>query len=226
MCYGADMGRDASNSSDDRRVRMVRRQIESRGVRDPQVLAAMREVARERFVPERELQWAFDDHPLPIGRGRTISQPYIVALMTEALKIRPEHRVLEIGAGCGYQSAVLARLCRELCALERDPALAGRARATLEELGVENVDLRCGDGYCGWPEDGVEFDGILAACAADHVPQTLLDQLRAPGRMVLPLGEGLVQDLCLIERGADGDITRRSLGYVRFVPMVPGLGGG
>jgi len=205
------------------RVRMVRRQIEARGVRDARVLEAMRDVPRERFVPENERQWAFDDHPLPIGRGQTISQPYIVALMTEALRLRPEHRVLEVGSGCGYQSAVLARLCREVCALERDPVLVRRARATLEDLGVENVDLRCGDGFAGWPEVGSEFDGILVACAADHMPEALLGQLRAGGRMVVPLGEGGVQDLCLVERSPEGELVRRSLGYVRFVPMVPGL---
>ena len=208
---------------EDRRVRMVRRQIEARGVRDARVLAAMREVPRERFVPENERQWAFDDHPLPIGRGQTISQPYIVALMTEALQLRPEHRVLEVGSGCGYQSAVLARLCREVCALERDPVLVRRARAILEELGITNVDLRCGDGFAGWPEENAEFDGILVACAADRMPETLLGQLRAGGRMVIPVGAGGVQDLCLVERQPGGELVQRSLGYVRFVPMVPGV---
>jgi len=218
------MKQDPASEHAEQRKRMVREQIEARGIRDARVLAAMREVPRERFVPESERSWAFDDHPLPIGRGQTISQPYIVALMTEALKLRPGHRSLEIGAGCGYQSAILARLCREVCALERDPVLAERARETLTDLGIENVDLRCGDGFAGWPEEGAEFDAILVACAADRMPEALLAQLRAPGRMVIPLGAaGGVQDLCLVERHEDGETTQRSLGSVRFVPMVPGV---
>jgi protein-L-isoaspartate(D-aspartate) O-methyltransferase len=208
----------------DARAWMVRRQIENRGVRDPRVLAAMREVPRERFVPDDESPWAFDDHPLPIGHGQTISQPYIVALMTEALALEPHHRALEIGAGSGYQSAILARLCRHVCALERDPMLAAHARVTLTELGVANVDLRCGDGFEGWPEPDTGFDAILIACATRRAPHVLLDQLAAPGRMVVPLGPpGEVQDLRLIERGADGRLAQQSLGLVRFVPMVPGV---
>lgn len=215
---------DPPDPSAGRRDRMVRRQIESRGIRDPRVLAAMRDVPREQFVPPDETRYAFDDHPLPIGRGQTISQPYIVALMTEALALEPHHRVLEIGAGCGYQSAILARLCREVCALERDPILADQAMVTLSTLGITNVDLRCGDGFAGWPDPGPPFDAILTACAAESVPGPLLAQLAAPGRLVIPLGAaGGVQELLCLEKPADGQTTPHSLGPVRFVPMVPGV---
>ena len=207
-----------------RRDQMVRQQIESRGIEDPRVLAAMRDVPRERFVPAAETRFAFDDHPLPIGRGQTISQPYIVALMTEALHLQPHHRVLEIGTGCGYQSAILARLCREVCALERDQLLTEQAQSTLASLGIENIDLRCGDGFAGWPGPGPVFDAILTACAADSVPSSLLDQLAAPGNMVLPIGEpAAVQELLRFEKSGSGEITRHSLGRVRFVPMVRGV---
>ncbi len=208
------------------RAEMVRRQIEARGVRNLRVLEAMRQVPRERFVPADEVPWAFDDRPLPIGHGQTISQPYIVALMTEALALAPEHQALEVGAGSGYQSAVLARLCRQVCALERDPALAARARATLRALGVGNVDLRCGDGCEGWPRPEARFDAILVACAARRTPPALLDQLAAPGRLVIPLGGGgEAQELLVFERQPDGSTRRRSLGAVRFVPLVPGVAG-
>jgi len=217
-------GMDPPDPSDPCRERMVRRQIESRGIRDARVLAAMRQIPREHFVPPDEARFAFDDHPLPIGRGQTISQPYIVALMTEALELESDHRVLEIGAGCGYQSAVLARLCREVCALERDPLLADQAVAKLAALGIDKIDLRCGDGFAGWPEPGPPFDAILTACAAETVPEPLLEQLAAPGRLVIPLGpSGGVQDLLCLIRSADGQTTRHSLGLVRFVPMVPGV---
>lgn len=208
-------------SMNEERSVMVRGQIEARGIRDPRVLAAMREVPREEFVPATERAWACSDHPLPLGHGQTISQPYIVALMTEALALRPTDRVLEVGAGSGYQSAVLARMVERVCALEYDSELAAGATRALARLGVANVDLRCGDGREGWPEPGSEFDAILVACAATEVPPRLLAQLAPGGRMVLPLGEpDAIQRLVLIERPATGPPVRRDLGSVRFVPML------
>jgi protein-L-isoaspartate(D-aspartate) O-methyltransferase len=207
------------------REQMVREQLEARGIVDGRVLAAMRRVPRERFLSPAQVPHAYDDCPLPIGRGQTVSQPFIVALMTEALELRPTDRVLEVGAGCGYQSAVLACVAGEVCALERDPALAEEARLTLSGLGFHQVEVRCGDGYEGWPAPGPRFDAILIACAPLEPPPRLLAQLAPGGRMVLPLGEEWgVQELVLLKRRADGALGRTKLGSVRFVPMVRGAG--
>jgi len=200
---------------------MVREQIEARGIRDPRVLLAMREIPREAFVPPAQAPFACDDGPLPIGRGQTISQPYIVALMTEALALRPTDRVLEIGAGSGYQSAVLSRLVGHLCAIERDPLLTDSARQVLARLGIRNVDLRCADGRHGWPEEGSEFDAILIACAAAAPPPALLAQLAPGGRMILPVGApDTIQQLLCLRRDPHGKLFTQDHGAVRFVPMV------
>lgn len=196
---------------------MVREQIESRGVRDPRVLAALRAVPRHRFVPEAYRSRAYEDGPLPIGAGQTISQPYIVAVMTELLRPEPGDRVLEIGTGSGYQAAVLARLVERVYSIEIVPELAARARAALAELGVSNVEVFVGDGFRGLPEHA-PFDGILLTAAPGEVPQPLLDQLAVGGRMVAPVG-GIDQDLRVIERTAHGLETTR-LFPVRFVPFV------
>ncbi len=202
---------------------MVRQQIESRGVRDPRVLDAMRAVEREQFLPPEDRGLAYDDRPLPIGGGQTISQPYIVARMTELLELPDDGEVLEIGAGCGYQTAVLAQIAGRVRAIERDAGLAAFARATLESLGYRRIDLRHGDGVLGWPEPGAAFDGILVACAAPEVPPALLAQLRPGGHLVMPLGEPAeVQELIRVRKDADGTLEIRSDGPVRFVPMVGG----
>ena len=207
--------------SDQARGQMVREQMEARGIRDRRVLLAMREIPREAFVPPDQVPFAFDDRPLPIGRDQTISQPYIVALMTEALALGPDDRVLEIGAGSGYQSAVLSRLVDHVCALERDPLLADSARQALASLGIRNVDLRCGDGYDGWPEQDSEFDAILIACAAVAAPPNLLAQLAPGGRMILPIGApDTVQQLVCLRRDRNGRLSIEDHGAVRFVPMV------
>ncbi len=195
---------------------MVERQIEARGVKDPRVLEAMRKVPRHRFVPEKLRSQAYDDEPLPIGAGQTISQPYIVAYMTEKLGLLPTDRVLEIGTGSGYQAAVLAELCDSVFTIEIIPELSERARRVLTELGYKNIQFKIGDGYMGWPEKA-PFDAIMVTAAPDHIPQPLIDQLKVGGRMVIPVGD-FFQDLYLVTKTEKGFKKKRIL-PVRFVPM-------
>ncbi|SRR6266545_1985793 len=203
------------------RQRMVREDIEARGVRLPAVLEAMRATPRHLFVPSASAGLAYADHPLPIGHGATISQPYIVALMTELLAPARRHRVLEVGTGSGYQAAVLARLVGHVYSVELVPDLARSARQRLAGLGVGNVTVRTGDGYTGWPEEA-PFDGIILTAAPPEVPRALIDQLAARGRLVAPVGGSWNQELVVIEKRRDGSLRRWSEGGVRFVPMVPG----
>jgi len=199
------------------RERMVREQIAARGVRDARVLEAMRKVPRHLFVPAELQMFAHADGPLPIGHGQTISQPYIVAFMTEALQLKPDDRVLEIGTGSGYQAAVLAELVKETYSIEIVEPLAKQAGVRLQQLGYTNVHLRVGDGYRGWPE-AAPFDAIMVTAAPDHIPQPLIEQLREGGRLVLPVGR-YEQDLVLIRR-TSGGIKRQTILPVRFVPMI------
>jgi protein-L-isoaspartate(D-aspartate) O-methyltransferase len=199
------------------RERMVAQQIEARDVRDPRVLAAMRKVPRHLFVPPSLAEEAYDDHPLPIGEGQTISQPYIVALMTELLGLKGGERVLEVGTGSGYQAAVLAEIAGEIYSIEILEPLARSAAATLAELGYGSVKVRAGDGYLGWPE-AAPFDAIIVTAAPDHVPQPLVDQLRVGGHLVIPVGVSY-QELVVCTKTAAG-VTRRSVIPVRFVPMT------
>jgi len=202
------------------REMMVREQIQARGVRNPDVLAAMRQVPRHLFVPEQVRSLAYRDHPLPIGAGQTISQPYIVALMSELLQVRKSDRVLEIGTGSGYQAAVLARLAKHVYSMELVEGLAESARKTLIAGGYTNVTVRQGDGYLGWPEEA-PFDRIILTAAPPEVPPALIDQLRPGGILVAPVGSGAFgQDLIVIEKAADGKLRRRSVIPVMFVPMV------
>jgi protein-L-isoaspartate(D-aspartate) O-methyltransferase len=202
-----------------RRAEMVERQIRGRGVTDPRVLDAMRTVPRERFVPAALAARAYDDSPLPIGQGQTISQPYIVAYMTEALGVARDHRVLEIGTGSGYQAAVLGELAGEVYTIEIVPELARGAAATLEALGYANVRVREGDGYAGWPEHA-PFDRILVTAAPEEIPQPLVDQLAPGGRLVLPVGEqGRTQWMTIVEKTAGGIAERRTI-PVQFVPFT------
>jgi len=203
------------------RQRMVERQIEARGVRDTRVLEAMRKVPRHLFVPESYVSMAYADFPLAIGEGQTISQPYIVAFMTEALSLKPEDRVLEIGTGSGYQAAVLAEIVKEVYTIEIIPSLGKRARKLLEELGYDNVHVKIGDGYKGWPEKA-PFDAVIVTCAPEAIPQALIEQLEEGGRMIIPVGRtGAVQELV---RGVkvDGELRTQEVLPVRFVPMVRG----
>jgi len=195
---------------------MVREQLMARGIRDPRVLQAMGSVPRHALVPEAVRSMAYEDRPLPIGFGQTISQPYIVAAMTEVLELEGDERVLEIGTGSGYQAAVLAELCREVFSIELEKALADRAREDLARLGYTNVHVRNGDGYRGWPEAAPLYASVVTA-APDHVPPALVEQLAVGGRMIIPVGRAL-QDLLLVTRTEDG-VDQRVLMGVRFVPM-------
>jgi protein-L-isoaspartate(D-aspartate) O-methyltransferase len=202
------------------REQMVTRQIAARGVSDPRVLEALRCVPRHRFVPPGLVHAAHDDGPLAIGDGQTISQPFIVALMSEALQLTGDEKVLEIGTGSGYQTAVLAELTRPVYSIEIVPALARRARETLARAGYDSVQLRTSDGALGWPE-GAPFDAILITAAPATVPDGLLDQLAPGGRMVVPVGPSSgSQDLRLITRTAQGSLHETSLVPVSFVPMT------
>jgi len=207
------------------RIHMVDAQIRRRGITDERVLEAMEAVPRHRFVPKSEISAAYEDHPLPIGYGQTISQPYIVALMTECLDLQKGDRVLEIGTGSGYQAAVLSRLVDSVFSMEIVEPLGLSAQKILSELGYSNVKVRIGDGYLGWPEEA-PFDAIIVTAAPETIPQPLIDQLADGGRLVVPVGVHY-QDLVLLSKKG-GKIRQRSIASVRFVPMVgePGKGNG
>jgi protein-L-isoaspartate(D-aspartate) O-methyltransferase len=199
------------------RQEMVTSQIEARGVRDVRVLQAMRTVPRHRFVPERLVPVAYRDHPLPIGEQQTISQPYIVALMSELLEVRPGEKVLEVGTGSGYQAAVLSAMGAEVYSIEIVEPLAAEAERRLRATGFTEVHLRTGDGYRGWPE-AAPFDGIIVTAAPGQVPQLLVDQLAPGGRMVIPVGSA-EQVLTVLTRTPAGILSERNI-PVRFVPMT------
>jgi protein-L-isoaspartate(D-aspartate) O-methyltransferase len=199
------------------RTRMVEEQLEGRDIRSTRVLEVLRRVPRHRFVPLEIQRDAYRDFPLPIGHGQTISQPYIVAFMTEALDVQPEHKVLEIGTGSGYQAAVLAELVREVYTMEIVAPLAATARATFDELGYKNIHTRTGNGYLGWPEQA-PFDRIMVTAAPPEVPAALVEQLRPGGLMAIPVGTD-AQELRIMRRTAKGLTIVRTL-PVRFVPMT------
>jgi len=202
------------------RQQMVASQLRSRGVRDERVLSAMARVPRQEFAPERFRDQAYEDHPLPIGEQQTISQPYIVALMLEALRISPTDRVLEIGTGSGYVTALLAELALEIISVERHVSLAEQARALIAELGYSNVRIETGDGSRGFRE-AAPYDVILVSAAAEKVPPALVEQLADSGRMIIPIGHDDAQQLQLIEKhGREVRIVAREM--CRFVPLVPG----
>lgn len=198
---------------------MVRTQIEARGVTNTRVLNAMKSVERHKFVPGQEVSSAYEDHPLPIGHGQTISQPYIVALMTELCELDGTEKVLEIGTGSGYQAAILALLAKDVYTIEIVKPLGLSARQKLEELGYRNVKVRIGDGYAGWPEEA-PFDVIILTASPPIIPQSLIDQLGDGGILVAPEGD-YAQELVKITK-SHGKITRRTVTYVRFVPMIRG----
>jgi protein-L-isoaspartate(D-aspartate) O-methyltransferase len=200
------------------RERMVQTQLAGRDIRDPRVLAAMAKVPRHEFVPEPLRRQAYEDRPLPLGQGQTISQPYIVAFMTEHLQLEDTDRVLEIGTGSGYQAAILAELVAEVHSIEIVEPLASQARATLDRLGYSKIHLKTGDGYQGWAEYA-PFDAVIVTCAPDHVPAPLIDQLKEGGRMIIPVGESHTQELVLLEKQG-GTLQRRAILPVRFVPMT------
>ena len=200
------------------RYHMVQEQLKARGVSDRRVLDAMNKVRRDEFVPAGVKASSYTDQPLPIGYGQTISQPYIVAFMTEQLRPKPNDHVLEVGTGSGYQAAILAELAAEVYTIEIIEPLAKTAEATLQRLGYKNVRVKAGDGYKGWPEHA-PFDAITVTCAPDHVPQPLIDQLKEGGRMIIPVGGFGYQQLYLLEK-KNGKLERRAVLPVRFVPMT------
>lgn len=199
------------------REKMVETQIKARGVKDPRVLSALLKVERHRFVPKEYLNSAYSDQPLPIGEGQTISQPYIVALMTELLELKGDEKVLEVGTGSGYQAAILTELAKEVYTVEIVESLASTAKNRLLELGYQNVKVKAGDGYLGWPE-AAPFDAIIVTAAPDHIPKRLLDQLKEGGRMVVPVGS-YAQELKKIVKQS-GKIETTGIIPVVFVPMT------
>jgi protein-L-isoaspartate(D-aspartate) O-methyltransferase len=201
------------------RVQMVKEQIEARGVKDENVLRILRTTPRHLFVPAGLRPQAYEDHPLPIGYGATISQPFIVAWMTELLQPAETHRVLEIGTGSGYQAAVLSRLVKSVYTIEIVPELARSAAKRLAELGYNNVAVREGNGYAGWAEKA-PFDRVILTAAPEDIPKALLAQLAPGGRLVAPLGSGLPQKLTVVDKAPTGALRIHSIGEVQFVPMV------
>lgn len=196
---------------------MVEEQIIARGIRDERVIQAMLKVERDQFVPENLRQFAYEDRPLPIGYGQTISQPYIVALMTSLLGLKGDEKVLEIGTGSGYQAAILAELTKEVYTIEIIPQLAKQAESRLKKLGYKNVKVKCGDGFEGWPEYA-PFDCIIVTCAPEEIPPLLIQQLKEGGRMVIPVGK-FWQELKLVVK-ENGKIKVKDIIPVRFVPMI------
>jgi len=221
--HGQDLQHAAEARYRAQRLAMVEQQIAAHGVRDPATLSAMRAVPRHAFVPAEHRDRAYGDHPLPIGLGQTVSQPYIVAYMTETIRPKPGMRVLEVGTGSGYQAAILAAIGCDVYTVEIFAALATSARERLERLGVGNVTVRHGDGYDGWAA-AAPFDAILVTAAAGYIPPVLLSQLKPGGRMVIPVGSVYgVQNLILVEQDSAGELRTRNLLPVRFVPMLSGL---
>ncbi len=222
--FAAGCGGDRRSSTPDSgrdfkamREKMVEIQIRGRGVKDERVLSAMHKVERHRFVPKAYESQAYADQPLPIGEGQTISQPYIVALMTELLELKGEERVLEVGTGSGYQAAILAELAREVYTIEIIEALARSSKELLLSLGYKNIFVKAGDGYLGWPEHA-PFDAIIVTCAPDHIPKPLLEQLKDGGRLVVPVGTHSQELKKIVKRS--GKIETMDVIPVIFVPMT------
>jgi len=204
---------------DQKRRDMVDSQIIRRGIKDPRVIQALLDVKRHKFVPDDYLNQAYDDGPLPIGEGQTISQPYIVAYMTEILKLESDHKILEIGTGSGYQSAVLSEITPHVYTMDIIEILVARARETLKAEGFTTVKIRHGDGYKGWPEEA-PFDAIIVTCAPDDIPEALEAQLKEGGRMIIPIGGVFSTQQLVLARKVNGKITTKDVLPVRFVPMV------
>ncbi len=201
---------------------MVEQHLRARGIRDERVLAAFEELPRERFVPAGRREEAYEDHPLPIGQGQTISQPYVVALMVEQLEVQRNHRVLDVGAGSGYATGILAKLAKYVWAVERMPELTERAAEALDRVGVENAEVLCDDGSLGLPRHA-PFDRIISGAAAPEVPEAWMEQLADGGRIVVPAGSEHMQELVVVERKGDR-FERRSMGGVRFVKLIGAQG--
>jgi protein-L-isoaspartate(D-aspartate) O-methyltransferase len=203
-----------------RRSRMIREQIASRGIKNSEVLRVMGEIPRHLFVPANVREQAYEDRPVPIGHGQTISQPFIVGFMTELLDVQSQHRILEIGTGSGYQAAILSKLAKEVFTIEIVPELAQSAEALFRRLGYKNIFVRSGNGYLGWPEAS-PFDRIILTAAPPEMPQVLIDQLKPGGRLLAPVGSSPAnQQIVIVEKTKDGKVVERAVLPVRFVPMV------
>jgi len=207
------------NEYTSKRQRMIETQLLPRGIKDPRVIAAMRKVPRHLFLDEALWPEAYEDHPVPIGEKQTISQPFIVAFMTEALKLSGTEKILEIGTGSGYQAAVLAELAEQVYSMERLPSIAKRARRILDELKYANIVITIGDGTLGWKEHS-PYDGIIVTAASPYPPKTLLEQLKVGGRLIIPIGDEFTQDLTLYIRDSDKDYSKESYGGCRFVKLI------
>lgn len=214
-------GQDAGSFAQQRQE-MVKTQIETRGITDEKVLEAFREVERHKFVLPRYISHAYSDSPLPIEEGQTISQPYVVAFMTDALNLEKSDKVLEIGTGSGYQAAILAEICDSVFTIEIFPTLGRKAKRLFDKLGYDNIHAKIGDGYEGWPQHA-PFDGIIVTCAPGDIPDPLKSQLAEGGRMIIPVGDGPVQHLILLQKKR-GKIKQQSILPVRFVPMIDSEG--
>ncbi len=214
MCLGSSPQEVYRNQ----REQMVNKQIMARGITDRKILEAFREVPRHKFVLPEYVRFAYKDNPLPIEEGQTISQPFIVAFMTDALNLKPGDRILEVGTGSGYQAAILAQICDSVYTIEIFETLAQKANSVFKELGYNNIYSKVGDGYEGWPEKA-PFDAIIVTCAPTHIPQPLKEQLAEDGRLIIPVGEGQVQHLVLMQK-KNGKIKQKNILPVRFVPMV------
>lgn len=218
LCPSLFLGAEAPSLTRARRT-MVDEDLKGRDITDPRVLGAMEKVPRHRFVSKKQWPVAYSDHPLPIAEGQTISQPYVVALMTQSLRLKPGDKVLEIGTGSGYQAAILAELTPNVFSIEIRDGLVEKSKAVLQELGYGGVKVRHGDGYFGWNQYA-PFDAIIVTCAANHIPPPLIEQLRLGGRLIIPVGSTTYwQTLTLIEKGADG-LAVLHMGSVSFVPMT------
>jgi protein-L-isoaspartate(D-aspartate) O-methyltransferase len=202
-----------------KRQKMVETQLLTRGIKDPRVIAAMRKVPRHLFLDEALWPEAYEDHPVPIGEKQTISQPFIVAIMTETLKLSGKEKILEIGTGSGYQAAILGELAEQVYSIERLPAIAKRARRILDELKYSNIVITIGDGTLGWKEHS-PYHGIIVTAASPYPPKTLLDQLKIGGRLIIPIGDEFTQDLTLYVRESEADFSKESYGGCRFVKLI------
>lgn len=209
----------AEDIYDKKRHIMVERDIKARGVKDAKVLEVMKKVPRHLFVDESLRNQAYDDHPLPIGEGQTISQPYVVALMTEALRLKPSDRVLEVGTGSGYQAAVLAEIVREVYTIEIRKGLAEKAEKRLSELGYRNIRIKYGDGYFGW-EEFAPFDAIIVTASANHIPPPLIKQMKDGGRLIIPLGSTIYYQTLTLVTKKKSEVFLEQMGPVAFVPMI------
>ncbi len=207
---------------DKEKQQMVKQQIVDRGIKDTKVIAAMKDVDRHVYVPKNYRDMAYSDRPLPIGNGQTISQPYIVALMTELLELEEGEKVLEIGTGSGYQAAVLSHITSEVYSIEIIEELAEQAKDNLQKQGYDSIKLKIGDGYKGW-EEYAPFDAIIVTCAPSDIPEPLKEQLAEGGRMVIPIGDKFIQELVLFEK-KNGELEKQEISSVRFVPMLDGSG--